>query len=116
MCKDSRVATSAIKQRSLALSLSWGVNPDMGKPQGWDMTMLPALFPLYRSDVYAQKPQPENIFYSSFVLLFLLKFPRRSLCQGRVILCMEGSWDSCSEEPLQTIIGKGVKHAVDLLY
>lgn len=79
--------------------------------------MLPALTPLYRSDVCAQKPPPQDVFYSSFVLVFPFEAPNKISLPGEHFLVYEGIPGLlASEEHLQTMIGKCVKPAVNLLY
>lgn len=64
----------------------------------------------------ARKLPPMDIFYSFFVRVFLSKLPTRSFCQGSVSCVQRVLGIVCSEKHLQTIIGKCVKPAINLLY
>lgn len=90
MCKDNRRVTLAIEQGYPVLLTPTCGNHGVGIRSL--MTFL-ALSPLYKSDVPAGRPHQRIASILPLFHFFFLKLPTRSLCQGRVFLCMKGSWD-----------------------
>lgn len=75
--------------------VSGPINPNMWKPWGWDTKSndVPCSFPSIQEWCACRKPHQRIASILPLFHFFFLKLPTRSLCQGRVFLCMKGYWD-----------------------
>lgn len=81
----------------------------------WDFFLLLSLCTGVK--VYGQEAPANEYFLFFLCQVFLFNLPTRAFCQGSVFSCVWRVWGTvCSAKHLQTIIGKCVKAAINLLY